>query len=990
MLLIFDICNRRNERIWQICQGGWRCGARQRQKGSERGSGSGSGTLSAADLGWDHARGQAGGGGTAPRSLYDNVQAQAAVGNAGFPVLCGILREERGDVDMVRGALECLAIALGHPAAGGAAASALEGQRRGAMNAELFARGKENVALLLGLLEEDASPAASDFYVRYHALQLLTCCAMAGSYRLQEAVLAAPLGVNKLLDMMEDGREVIRNEAILLLLGLTRTSADLQKIAAFQGAFPRLLNTVREEGGIEGGITVQDCLDLLNNLIRGNPQTQLMFREEGHMGALVALLKIGPSNSLSRQRAANLGALLNTLLLLVAPPPPDKQDEAKEASRLANQAALAQAGAVEALLSVALGQGGSSASPIRAQALRCMGLVIAGVPSHAERLMAARVEGPRGAVPAVQVLLKVALDGREAPERAAADSVVRAFCSGNLEGQTMLAATLMPIGGPDEGTRGIPAEPDATFGAGVLRALSSPDPALCARGAAALQHLLVGNSGAKERVLRMTLPLRHPEESSPGADAPSQLLPYLLHRIPPLLATPSTQGSAAVSNLLRTVATWLQECPPAVTAFLAVSPHLPLLLHLIHKRLGDGCTVVTGLAAVVLGECIIYNPDSFPVEKRDAGGVPSSSVLGTLTSKVGLAAYFGILDDLKGCPSYQAAASGNLAPPGPPNRSSLPSAPGPNGERGEEEDEESSGKGGAGSAAAGAAELAPLDRDFVVFLPSFEEEIRRRAMGLFGTEPPGESLEGPPPQNLEGASDAEKLQQAEHIIQALKKEVEDLKGKGAALLQQAMASGRAGTGASPERPLATAAAPILASGPSVADRAALREAEARAAKAESQAASLRSQFAELQKRAEEAEGALAQMQRVADEARGHAAKWEADLEDLSQAYTNLEQHSVDLEARLSAALEAAAHAQETDRKPEEDMDEEEDADDGMNDLLICLGQEERKVEILSNRLRELGVDVDALLAELVEVEEEEEEPLPGSEGPDGHLEENLT
>lgn len=60
-----------------------------------------------------------------------------------------------------------------------------------------------------------------------------------------QAVLAAPLGVNKLLDMLEDGREVIRNEAILLLLGLTRTSPDLQKIAAFQGAFPRLLHIVR-------------------------------------------------------------------------------------------------------------------------------------------------------------------------------------------------------------------------------------------------------------------------------------------------------------------------------------------------------------------------------------------------------------------------------------------------------------------------------------------------------------------------------------------------------------------------------------------------------------------------------------------------------------------------------------------------------------------------------------------------------------------------
>lgn len=67
-----------------------------------------------------------------------------------------------------------------------------EGQRKGAMNAELFARGKDNVSLLLSLLEEERGPSASDFYVRYHALQLLTCCAMAGSYRLQEVLLLFP------------------------------------------------------------------------------------------------------------------------------------------------------------------------------------------------------------------------------------------------------------------------------------------------------------------------------------------------------------------------------------------------------------------------------------------------------------------------------------------------------------------------------------------------------------------------------------------------------------------------------------------------------------------------------------------------------------------------------------------------------------------------------------------------------------------------------
>lgn len=39
-----------------------------------------------------------------------------------------------------------------------------------------------------------------------------------------------------------------------------------------------------------------------------------------------------------------------------------------------------------------------------------------------------------------------------------------------------------------------------------------------------------------------------------------------------------------------------------------------------------------------------------------------------------------------------------------------------------------------------------------------------------------------------------------------------------------------------------------------------------------------------------------------------------------------------------------------------------EAEDGINDLLVCLGQEERKVELLSARLAELGVDAAAIVA----------------------------
>lgn len=118
-----------------------------------------------------------------------------------------------------------------------------------------------------------------------------------------QAVLAAPMGVARLMDLLGSDHEVLRNEALLLLVGLTHASAEVQKIAAFEGAFERVLSIAgcalrwvhrlwialqrrtdaapepcREEGGAEGGIVVQDCLELLNNLLRTSAGNQLLFR----------------------------------------------------------------------------------------------------------------------------------------------------------------------------------------------------------------------------------------------------------------------------------------------------------------------------------------------------------------------------------------------------------------------------------------------------------------------------------------------------------------------------------------------------------------------------------------------------------------------------------------------------------------------------------------------------------------------------------------
>lgn len=63
----------------------------------------------------------------------------------------------------------------------------------------------------------------------------------------------------------------------MLLISLTESNADLQKIVAFENAFERLLAIIDEEGAISGGIIVQDCLQLVQNLLRYNVSNQVRW-----------------------------------------------------------------------------------------------------------------------------------------------------------------------------------------------------------------------------------------------------------------------------------------------------------------------------------------------------------------------------------------------------------------------------------------------------------------------------------------------------------------------------------------------------------------------------------------------------------------------------------------------------------------------------------------------------------------------------------------
>ncbi|KAK9479530.1 p115 like vesicle tethering protein [Lipomyces japonicus] len=158
--------------------------------------------------------------------------------------------------------------------------------------ADEFTQHEEHISLLIDIFENH------DFYVRLYALQLLGAILLNRPERTQQCVFAAPLGISRLVSTLDDAREAIQNEAVILLVKLVDRYPDIQKLVAFENTFDKIFNMIEREGGVEGGIVVRDCLNLIANLLRFNSSNQNYFRETSCIPRLSDLMVVqkGASN----------------------------------------------------------------------------------------------------------------------------------------------------------------------------------------------------------------------------------------------------------------------------------------------------------------------------------------------------------------------------------------------------------------------------------------------------------------------------------------------------------------------------------------------------------------------------------------------------------------------------------------------------------------------------------------------------------------------
>ncbi len=88
----------------------------------------------------------------------------------------------------------------------------------------------------------------------------------------------------------------------------------------------------------------------------------------------------------------------------------------------------------------------------------------------------------------------------------------------------------------------------------------------------------------------------------------------------------------AAPDILCMLITWTHDCQPAITSLLAAAAHIPCLLDILSGRLGTPHPLTRGLAALLLGVCVLYGTPTDAEGVRGAIGqrVGASEVLGVL------------------------------------------------------------------------------------------------------------------------------------------------------------------------------------------------------------------------------------------------------------------------------------------------------------------------------------------------------------------------
>lgn len=510
------------------------------------------------------------------------------VGAQGMSALVSVLQNDCQDCEIVSYALDTLCNVVATEEFDEEADNPAVSVNVGEQFTEMFIKNPEHVTVVMGYLEE------YDFRVRRASIQLLTTLIQNKTRDLQELILVSPMGVSKLMDLLSDSREVIRNDALLLLIQLTKGNSNIQKIVAFENAFDKIFDIIRDEGCADGGIVVEDCLILLLNLLKNNSSNQQFFKEGSYIQRLAPWFELSHKElegdqGWAPQKMSNVHCMLQVVRSLVTP---SNQQQVVASC----QKAMKQSKLLEALCEILMSSG--VPADILTETINAVAEVVRGDPDNQDQLskVLAPSTPPR---PVVVVLLMSMINEKQMLAlRCSVLYSFQCYLYRNPTGQQAVVSTLLPSSAADVSS--------LSTGQLLCTGLFSTDSLANWFSSVALMHTLVENTAQKEELLRVLL-------ATPGGHKPITLLEQCTN----LLQQESYKLQSKV-GLLMLLSMWLAHCPSAVKTLLQSQGTMAYLTAQISGNEHDENEyLVQGLCAFLMGLCIQFNDNSLAGQKRD-------------------------------------------------------------------------------------------------------------------------------------------------------------------------------------------------------------------------------------------------------------------------------------------------------------------------------------------------------------------------------------
>merc|ERR1719237_1108663 len=445
---------------------------------------------------------------------------------------------------------------------------------------EMFLKQKENIGLVLQCVEE------FDFKIRRPAVQLLSDLLTNCTREVQQQVLDSHVGVSRLMDVLSETREVLRNDALILLFKLTKGNANLQKIVAFENAFDKLFEIMEAEGWTDGGIVVEDCLRLLLNLLRNNPSNQTFFKEGSYINRIRPGLEVIQTDDFGwdAQKVANMLHILQLVRTLNSPTNPSQVTTSC-------QQATFTSGVMVQLTQILLASG--IPADVLTETINTLAEVIRGDNANQQRFMevSAPSQPPRPAI--ILLLMSMVNDKQPFSLRCAVLYCFQSYLHRHPAGQAAIVASLLPTAPGDPAT-------DVSAGQLLCGGLFSGEPVSNWLCSAALAHVFMDNPGVQVELLRVQL------ATVPGAP-PVSLLAQTVRLLQHL---PSSAMTARL-GLLQLLCAWVAGCPQAVALLLSTPDSLSFILNQIQSNEHDETERLGhGLCSVLMGLCILHNDNS--------------------------------------------------------------------------------------------------------------------------------------------------------------------------------------------------------------------------------------------------------------------------------------------------------------------------------------------------------------------------------------------